>query len=146
MLNGFNMLKKYSTIWFAVLSVITILVSCTKTTEITEPEVSYFVVKVDSISVPDTIAHSDTLRIKFYGTIGCNSNYSFDHFEAQKTLSSVNLTVWGKYVANEGAFDVLATLQDNDVEYKVSSLNPGVYEIFIHQPDSSMLSDSVTVE
>ncbi len=138
------MLKKYAVIWLAILSVFALLVSCTKTTEVDEPAISYFVVKVDSISVPDTLSHSDTLRIKFYGTIGSNSNYSFDHVEAQKTPSSVDLKVWGKYVANDGAYDVVSFL--DGVEYKVSLLYPGQYDISVHQPDSSVLKDSVVVE
>ena len=139
------MLKKYSAICFSVLSVIALLASCTKTTEVIDPEVSYFVVRVDSISIPDTIAHSDTLKIKFYGTIGGNSNYSFDHFETYGTTSNVSIKVWGKYVANDGAYEVISTLQDNNIEYKKILSAVGVFKIYIYQPDSTVLSDSVVV-
>jgi len=135
------MLNKYSTICFAVLSVIALFASCTKTTE---PMISYFVVKVDSLAIPDTISQSDTLKIKLYGTIGNNGNYSFDHYEATRDSFKLNLKVWGKYVDKGLAAMVIVML--DGVEYPVFPVYPNKFKIFIHQPDNSVLQDSVVVE
>ncbi|MBI4727606.1 hypothetical protein HY768_10395 [candidate division TA06 bacterium] len=65
-LQTLKMLKKINNRFskFLILTTaLAVIVSCSKTTE---PKVSYFVVKVDSIAVPDSISHSDALKIKLY--------------------------------------------------------------------------------
>ena len=126
---------------FLLAAALTALSSCSKTTE---PMVSYFVVQVDSISVPDSISRSDTLQIKLYGAIGSNGNYSFDRYEATRDSFNLHLTVWGKYVDNDVAAMVMVLL--DGAEYPVYPVYPNKFKIFIRQPDSSVLSDSVVIQ
>ena len=115
-------------------------ISCTKKPH--EPQVSYFIVRVDSIYVPDSIPRTDTLRVKFYGTIGNDGSYSFDRFEAERSAHNLSLTVWGKYTKNDYATQALVFLNK---EYPISTLYPGLFKINILQPDSTYLRDSVVV-
>jgi hypothetical protein len=106
------------------------------------PSVNYFLVRVDSISIPDSISQTDTLKIKLYGTIGNNGNYAFDRFEAERSAHNLSLTVWGKYTKNDYATQALVFLNK---EYPISTLYPGLFKINILQPDSTYLRDSVVV-
>ncbi len=114
--------------------------SCTKTHV---PEVSYFMVRVDSISIPDSSSQADTLKIKLYGTIGNNGNYAFDHFEANRDSHKLNLAVWGKYTDNDYATQAIVCLGGK--EYPVFPLYPASFNINIRQPDSTFLRDSLGV-
>ncbi|MBI4727609.1 hypothetical protein HY768_10410 [candidate division TA06 bacterium] len=134
-------MMKRNFIFLLLAVVLTALSGCSKTTG---PEVSYFVVKVDSITVPDSISRSDTLKIRLYGTIGNNGNYSFDRYEATRDSYKLNLTVWGKHVDNDVATMVMVLL--DGAEYPVYPVYPNKFKIFIRQPDSSILSDSVMVQ
>ena len=115
-------------------------ISCTKKNV---PSVTYFIVRVDSISVPDSIPRTDTLRVKFYGTIGNDGSYSFDRFEAERSAHNLSLAVWGRRTDMDLAPQVLIELRGK--EYPVSTLYPGLFKINILQPDSTYLRDSVVV-
>jgi hypothetical protein len=47
---------------------------------------------VDSLDVPDAIASSDTLRIRFHGTVGPNGCYSFDRFDVEQSKRKLTIT------------------------------------------------------
>lgn len=115
------------------------LAACAKTHE---PEVTYFIVRVDSIAVPDSIPQADTLRMTLYGTIGNNGDYAFDRFESTLSPHDLALTVWGKYTYNDYATQVIVGLNR---EFPVFPLYRGMFRICVIQPDSSNLLDSVLV-
>ena len=116
------------------------IISCTKPHE---PSVTYFIVRVDSISIPDSIPQADTLRIKLYGTVGNSGAYAFDRFEAARDSHRLNLTVWGRYTDNDYATQQIVELRGK--EYQVAPLYQGRFSVNVRQPDSTFLRDSLLV-
>ena len=103
----------------------------------------YFVVRVDSLVVPDSLPHTDTLRIRLFGTIGGSSAYSLDRIDVEFGEHGVDLTVWGKFDRKAVVvFDLMVELRKS---YDVYPVAPGEFRIRVHQPDSTILSDSTTV-
>ena len=113
----------------------------------TEPEndYTYFKIMVDSISHPNTISVSDTLKIKFYGFVGPDGCHKFSRFEEQKISNVLELTVWGSKPNFQTACpEVLVYL--NSEEYKTVLNQIGNYLIKINQSDNTFLLDSVYVQ
>lgn len=54
--------------------------------------VEYLVADVDSIDAPGQIAPSDTLKVRMRGTVGPNSCYGFDGFDASRATSQLTIT------------------------------------------------------
>ena len=115
---------------------------CVKFDEEEEQE-TYFLVEVDSISLADTIATSDTLFISFYGTIGTNDCYSFSHFYPQTDEDTINVEVWGKLVPGENCDSGLVYLEGEQLN--IINFDEGTYFVHVYQPDGSLLIDSLTV-
>ena len=127
---------------FIFASVLLLLYACS-----TEPEndYTYFKITIDSLSHPDTIFVSDTLKIKFYGFVGPDGCHKFSRFEEQKTSNVLELTVWGSKPNFQTACpEVLVYLAGE--EYKTVFNQAGLYHIKINQPDNSFLIDSVYVQ
>lgn len=105
---------------------------------------STFVIKVDSISVPNEVASSDTLVIRPFGTVGPDGCHSFERFEASRTSSSLDLKLVGELIERDdiGCADVIVQL---DTTYKVPPPLEGPFKINIFQPDESVLSRTIEV-
>ena len=123
-------------------SVLLIQYSCS-----TEPEndYTYFKIMVDSLSHPDTISVSDTLKIKFYGFVGPDGCHKFSRFEEHKKTNELELTVWGSKPNFQTACPEVLVYLDGE-EYKTVLNQIGNYQIKINQPDNSILLDSVYVQ
>ena len=118
-------------------------ISCT-----TEPEGDYtdFRVKVDKITLPDTISVADTLSIKFDGIIGSDDCSSFKLFEAYNNSSNeIEITVWGTRPNYPSACPaVIVELRGK--EYKTIFSNVGLYKIKVHQPNNTFLIATLYVK
>ncbi|MEA1987550.1 MAG: hypothetical protein U9N76_08700 [Candidatus Marinimicrobia bacterium] len=114
-----------------------LLFSCTNVDD------NLFVIKVDSLNHPTSIAVNDTITFKLFGIIGNNGCYSFSHFDDQIEPLVVDLTVWGNLPTSGGCPDMIVYLNK---EYKIATTQKGTFFIRIHQPDDSILIDSVSVE
>ena len=113
----------------------------------TEPENEYidFKIKIDKISLPDTISVNDTLAIKFDGIVGTDGCHSFKKFEVINKSNEIHITVWGQKPNYEtGCPDVMVYL--NGKEYKIRLSKTGNYKIIVLQPDNSVLKDSIYVD
>lgn len=98
-----------------------------------------FRVRIDSLKIPESLSHEDTLHIQLYGTIGLNSHYSFSHFEADRDSFKLELGIWGKqYTGGLNPYPIAVYL---DTIYSVYPLYPGLFQIEIQQ----ILRDSVVV-
>jgi hypothetical protein len=115
------------------------LVSCFKS-----DRVEYYIVKIDSISVPDTIIRKDILTMKIWAIIGSNTSYRFSHYEAKKTIHQLDLTVWGKHFLDVAAFEVIVDWRGK--EYNIYPVFGPLFTIKIHQPDGSVLQDTIYVK
>ena len=118
-----------------------VLISCS-----TEPsrEPFLFIVQVDSIFHPPSVALNDTIVIRFYGTIGTNGCYSFSYFDDKLQPLQIDLTVVGERNASTVCADVMVYLDGK--EYRCVATQKGWFSINIRQPDESRLRDSVLVE
>ena len=131
-------LLKYLLVIFVVL----LHYSCT-----TEPENDYsnFKIKVDKLTSPDTISVNDSLTIIFDGFVGSDGCHRFTHFEVNEKVNELEITVWG----SRPNFDtVCPTVMVNldGKEYKILLKQTGIFRIVIHQPNNSLLIDSVFVQ
>jgi len=132
--------KVRSVVFFIVVLISISLASCLKS----DIEFEYFKVRVDSLSVPSSISHKDTLNIQLYGTIGSDGCHSFSHFEAERDTFELKLTVWWKRYVKAGACPTIMIYLDT--VYSIFPLYPGSFYIEIQQPDDSTLNDTVNIE
>lgn len=107
-------------------------------------KVDYFIVKVDSLTAPDTISTDDTLEIKLSGTIGPDGCHSFDRFVSSRYSHKLELSVCGKKVHSVACPAMVVPL---DTTYRViPPFEPGTFRIEIIQPKNiESLHDSVWV-
>jgi len=108
-----------------------------------EEQETYFLVKVDSINLADTITTSDTLFISFYGTIGTNGCYSFSHFYPETNVDTIDVEVWGKLAPGDDCTSVMVYLEGEQLN--IINFDEGTYFVHIKQPDGSLLTDSLAV-
>ena len=125
----------------SILGYMMFFTGCTKFDE--EEQDTYFLVKVDSIDLADTITTTDTLYISFYGTIGTNHCYSFSHFYPETDEDTINVEVWGKLVPGENCDSGLVYL-DGEI-LNIINFGEGIYFVHVYQPDGSLLADSLFV-
>lgn len=104
---------------------------------------STFHVKVDSVSVPNTIALNDTIVCKFWGILGSNGCYQFWHFRALHDSNRITISVWGYILKADICTCVMSQL--NGKEYRMKPDLKGYYRIHILQPDNTVMKDSVLV-
>ena len=103
-----------------------------------------FTVKVDSISHTPFGATGDTITIQFYGVIGYDGCSSFSRIDAIQQPLQLDLTVLGRRDYSSQCAAVMVYLAGK--EYKVIVNHQGWYKIQIHQPDGSILKDSLIIK
>lgn len=112
--------------------------------KLVEPDVEYFIIKVDSIQMPDTFyLTNEGLSIAFWGYIGHTSCYQFSYFEVYQDTTNLRITVWGKLVRTP-CFDLFHGL--NGRKYYVTNIQEGTLYVRINQPDGSFLRDSIVIK
>ena len=129
---------KQKVFYFIILIIGTILFSCSNNDD------NLFVIKVDSLKAPVSVTVNDTITLNLFGTIGTNGCYSFSHLEDKIEPLAVDLTAWGNAPTNDDILcpDVMIYLNE---EYKIATTQKGTFIIRIHQPNNSVLMDSVIV-
>lgn len=130
-----------------VLFLIFLTISLVASSCITEADNDYqkFKIKIDKITLADTIYVNDTLSIKFDGFIGPNGCYNFQNFESHKKSNEIHIIVWGKKPNYDSiCTDALVYLRGK--EYRTILNKKGFYKIIIYQPDNSIMLDSIRVE
>ena len=112
----------------------------------TEPETkpTQFVILIDSIAHVPSLIVGDTIAIKLFGTIGNDGCHLFSHFEDSRQALRLDLTVWGQRSPSGVCPDVMVYL--NGREYKLATTQTGWFSINIHQPDGTVLRDSILVQ
>lgn len=119
--------------------------NCTNDPDEDNHEYIEYKVQVSGITFPDTISLADTLVIKFDGEVGPDGCHRFSRFESNINFDEINVTVWG----SKPNFDTVCPavmVYLNGKEFKSKLPQRGMYKIFIHQPDNSILTDYVFVE
>lgn len=123
---------------------ISISIEACSPTQGPETDPVIFQVKVDSLAHAATITLGDTADMKFFGVIGNDGCYSFSHFLVIRQPASVDFAVWGKRSPANACPAVMVYLNGNTYRYIPSQR--GMLQISVHQPDGSMLKDSLLVE
>jgi hypothetical protein len=102
-------------------------------------------IKVDNISVQQGVNHTDTLKIKFTGTTGATSCFSFSHFQGSNSHLRTYLTLWGEeqYGSNAVCNTVIIPLDETFHVYPISA---GTHVITVYQPDGSLFEKEVIIE
>lgn len=114
--------------------------SCTKTDT---PAITEFAIMVDSIVYSDTIAMDATLNIKYYGTIGPNSCYSFQRFDVAFVGDTIGTTAVGGVIDSENCFEEVQILDGETA--KIYNMPKGKFIIVVNQPDGSHIMKPVVV-
>ena len=103
-----------------------------------------FLIKIDSIHIPEIIKSGNPFNLVFYGTIGFNECYSLTTFSQGYRGNDINIEAWGSYNYIEGKCpEGLVTLNGQELSIVISS--PGTYRIVIKEPDYSVLVKQITV-
>lgn len=112
----------------------------------TEPnrESYMYIVYVDSIAHPQSVALNDSITIQLYGTIGTDGCSSFSYFDAAVLPLQLDLKVIAERSASDICPAVMVYLDGK--EYKCKATQSGWFKIYIHQPDKTVLQDSVLVQ
>ena len=126
-----------------ILGYMIMLPGCVKFDDDDTEQETYFLVKVDSIDLADTITTSDTLFISFYGTIGTTDCYSFYQFYPETIVDTIKVEVLGKLLPGENCDSVMVYLEGKQLN--VYNFNEGTYFVHVRQPDGSLLTDSLAV-
>jgi hypothetical protein len=105
-----------------------------------------FRVKIDSVRLPTPMFFAeDTLKIAFWGNVGSDSCYKFDHFQGAKDTHQIDLVLWGRNsrtsndVCPSGQIDLNGKIF---FDYPVAQ---GDYTVVIHQPDGSIIQRTIHV-
>jgi len=107
---------------------------------------TYFKIQVDSVSTTDTLNTSDTLSIRFFGTVGTTACMHFWDIENYQQNNQLDITLWG-YEENtyRNQNCVSATVILENVEFRTNTLSAGTFTIIIHQKSGSTLIKTVQV-
>lgn len=108
------------------------------------PQVDNYIIKIDSIVVPDTILFGNNLIVKFYGKVGENGCYAFYKFDVDYELNTTSITSWGRFTHYEACPENLPVLYGK--ELIIYNLSKGNNIIKAIQPDGDALSSEVFVK
>lgn len=127
---------------FSASILLTLMLACCATEP--EEEYSLYKIKIDKITVSDTVSIQDTLKIKLDGTVGPDGCHSLKGFEIEKVGSDINITAWGSR-PNFSTICPTVMVYLNGKECKVIIYNTGEYKINIRQPDNTIYSKWIYV-
>ncbi|TAL67414.1 MAG: hypothetical protein EPN88_07580 [Bacteroidetes bacterium] len=135
-------MKKFKSV-FVFLMVITVcffLRSC-----FSEPY-SYedFLIKVDSIHIPDTISLNIPFDIEFFGIIGFDGCHSFKTFNKSVKNNDIMIEAWGSYENKNGICPAVMVYLEGQ-KLNMTFHTPGNYNINIIQPGNTSLVRQITV-
>ena len=108
------------------------------------PTQENFVIQVDSIIHPDTIAFGDTLKILFYGLVGPDGCYQFQEWYNEFDVGLIQITTKGVHYFNINCAQ--GEVYMDGFEYKLIGVPKGDYTIKIVQPDNSTLDSPLNVK
>lgn len=129
------------TILLAMLAVFTGVYSC----KTDKNETNDFLIKVDSIKVPEKISSSVPFDIEFFGVIGFSRCYSFKTFNTVKNGNSYTIEAWGTSDFSDLTCpEELISLDDYKLNLTIPY--PGNYRVIIHEPGNYSIALQITVD
>jgi hypothetical protein len=109
------------------------------------PSPEEFLIRVDSIAVPSSLAASDTLIAHFYGRIGPDGCWRLARIDKQITSASLDVTFHGEHRVRNGYDCTALAVALNYAEVVAPPLDTP-FAVTVHQPDGSLLRRFVTVQ
>ncbi len=103
-----------------------------------------FIIKVDSVNYAGAAAVGDTVTMRLYGFIGPDGCYSFSHFEDNLQPLNLDLTVWGHHAENTACTQVMIYMDGKEFQIPITRM--GWFFVNIHQPDGTLLRDSIPIK
>lgn len=107
-------------------------------------EAGTFLIKVDSIHVPDPIVSNTPFDIDFFGTIAGDGCHRFEYFQNSIIDNEISIEAWGYFDNRAGACPTVMVYLDGQ-KLSVTVPSPGIYTIIINQPDNTSLVKQITV-
>jgi hypothetical protein len=133
---------KTQTILFISLLFLGIMFSCE---DPNAPDYEYFMIKVDSIQIPEIILANETFEIQLFGLIANSGCSQFSEFKTGKQGENIIIEAWGKRNKNAVVCPgVEVYLQKEKLLYRISE--KGKYTLKIKQPDGTFLMKEILVE
>lgn len=104
----------------------------------------YFLVPVESITVPDEVNADEPFEVRLSGTVGLDGCSSFDRFITEKQDTLLMVEAWGKLKTNTYICpDVEVELVREKLKYTLEE--PGTYILKVRQPDGTFLDQEFIV-
>ena len=125
-----------------MLTVIFFFGNC-KQDNLNPPKYTEFVMQIDSIQMPATLKLGQSLRIKFYGTIGPDGCYVFSRFAPQAQGKNITVTVYGKHEEKSLCPQVVSRLEGGLLQ--VNLLDTGRFVVHVSNPKPPDIFDTVRV-
>jgi hypothetical protein len=135
-------MKKFKSL-FSLLVILTssyLLVSCHLTNVIHQS----YLIKVDSIHVPEAVASKTPFEIELFGIVGTSGCHSLESVQNNMTTNNdIVIEVWGTFNSDSEACPAVMVYLDKKVEMTLST--PGTYHLLIKQPDNTYLEKQLIV-
>ncbi len=107
------------------------------------PKYKEFVMQIDSIQMPSALKLGQSLKIKFYGTIGPDGCYVFSRFAPKAQGKNITVTVYGKHEEKNICPQVISRLEGGLLQ--VNLLDTGRYVVHVSNPNPPDIFDTVMV-
>jgi len=131
--------------YFRILTVLSLIFTFLSCKEEAHPEYEQFLIRIDSVKVPESIVTNKPFDIEFYGTVGTNGCYKFREFKTEKTESEIFVETWGQVNKSTGICpEVMVLLQGKKLNCTIE--RSGNYTLKVRQPDGSYLKKNIHVD
>ncbi|MDA3942166.1 MAG: hypothetical protein PF694_01350 [Bacteroidetes bacterium] len=125
-----------NTVFVLFLSLVLLgLLSCDKMGSQLENQA--YVIKVDSIHMPDTVAAGASFTIHFFGIAGSDGCHSFKEFIVSEDSTQLNLLLKGNKIVSEDIACTQALVMLDGLTYSHKFTLPGRYMIEVTNPGIS---------
>lgn len=134
-------LKKIISDFIVLIAFIGLISSCAMNTETVEP----YLIKIDSLSAPDTVPVKYVFTVELFGYVGPNKCYAFDKaYQTTSDLNEVVIEAWGKY-SYYGDPCIEGEVLMNE-KFEMSLSKAGVYKLKGLQPNSYYFEKKLVVK
>ena len=103
-----------------------------------------FLIKVDSIHLPNSITLNIPFDIEFFGTVGFDGCYSFKTFNQTVKNNDIMIETWGTYEIKNGICPAVLVYLDGQ-KLNMTFHTSGIYNLIIIQPDNTSFVRQITV-
>lgn len=108
-------------------------------------EADTVVADVDSIDLPEQISPSDTLTVRFSGTVGPNGCYSFDRFDVKRTSGRLTITPMVQDRTGDDVMCSMAIVPLDETYRAAPPFTEGSWTVTVPQPEGKNVSSTVEV-